>query len=469
MEENTQANIEEIVRATPWARKRQIIIITLLLFLFVVVASGISYAVFYDKPTCFDGKQNGDETGVDCGGSCALICSGVAKEPIIQFARAFTSVRGFSAVARIENPNDLLVKEAKYTFKLYDSTGALIAERKGSTFIPKRKSIPIYEPNIDTKGVTPTKVFFSFDPGLAWEKSDYEEPRLVVEDEKLIGEKTVPKLLATLFNPGVREVDNIEVISVLYDDAGNAVNASKTIVKNINPNERASLIFTWPNPLPENIRVCAKPVDVSLIIDRSGSMEFLSKNPPQPLTDVKGAAAFFVKQLSDLDQASVVSFANEASNPIDIFLTNRFETVAKTIENIFIRTESLQNTNISDGLQRAYEELVSPRYRDGANRVAVLLTDGVATHPVKQGDQTYPEKVAVEVAKKMKSSGISIYTIGLGKDVNREFLMSVASRPEDAFFAPSTKELESIYKTIGTKICVKGTSRIEVYPLVPMK
>lgn len=455
------------IKSMSWAKRRQIIIVSLLIFVFVLIVGGTSSYLLYDKPTCFDGKQNADEAGVDCGGKCALVCQGIAKEPLIEYARVFKSVRGYSAVTHIENQNDLISKKANYTFKLYDSNGGLIAERKGSTFIPKRKSFPIFEANIDTKGVAPAKVFFSFDGIIAWEESDYEEPKLVVEDEKLIGEKTVPKLMASIWNPGVRSVNNIEVTSVLYDDLGNAVNASKTIVKGIQPNQRTPIIFTWPNPLPENVRVCAQPVDVALIIDRSGSMEFLSKNPPQPLTDVKNAAALFARQLSDLDQASVVTFANEGSNPPDATLNNRLETVGKIIEGIFIKTDSLQNTNITDGLQKAYDELLSPRVRAEATPVAILLTDGVATHPKKTGDEKYPETTALDVAKKMKENKILVFTIGLGKDVNREFLMSVASKPGDAYFAPTTNELQAIYKTIGTKICKKGTSRIEISPLVP--
>ncbi|HAA19410.1 MAG TPA: hypothetical protein DCP28_11800, partial [Cytophagales bacterium] len=41
------------------------------------VAMNVDYVVFTGQapdPTCTDGVQNGDETGVDCGGSCGTPC-----------------------------------------------------------------------------------------------------------------------------------------------------------------------------------------------------------------------------------------------------------------------------------------------------------------------------------------------------------------------------------------------------------
>ncbi len=72
----------------------------------------------------------------------------------------------------------------------------------------------------------------------------------------------------------------------------------------------------------------------------------------------------------------------------------------------------------------------------------------------------------MNIANKIKTNGINLFTIGLGKDLNKDFLVKMASTPEDAYFAPTATELTSIYKSIGTKICKRGTSRIEISPMV---
>lgn len=449
-----------------WARKRQIVVVCILVT-FIIFATGAVYFWFFSQtPTCFDGNKNGGETGIDCGGKCAQICSGLAEDPVIEFTRLFKGLKGYSAIAHVENKNDFIAKDANYSFKLYDAKGALIGQRDGGTFIPQLSSIPIYESNIDTKGVEPAKVIFAFNGQVVWEKSDFVEPKLEVEDEKLSGEKTEPRLTANVINTTVRDVTNVEVTSVLYDDNGNAINASKTVVDKIGPNQSVPVTFTFPYPLPETIHACAQPVDVALIIDRSGSMASISSNPPQPLTDVKIAADYFIKQLNDKDQASIISFANTASAPIDQTLTTDISVVTKVIDGITIHTDGGQNTNIEDGLEKAYSELNSTRHSPNSDRAVVLLTDGEANLPSKSGVPSNAAEVALTMASTIKSAGISVFTIGLGKEVNKDFLIKIATTREDAFFAPTTTELTSIYQTIGIKICKRGTSRIEISPLV---
>lgn len=452
-----------------WAKKRQIIIASIVIIVLILLGAAIYFWLFNSQPTCFDGKKNGNETGIDCGGKCSLVCSGLAEDPVVDYTRLFKGIRGYSAVAHITNKNDLIAKAAEYTFKLYDANGALIGERSGSIFLPQIKDLPIYEPNIDTKNVEPTKVVFSFKDGIVWEKSDFVEPKLNIENEKLSGERTEPRLSANIINPTVRTLENVYVTSVLYDDLGNAINASRTLIESIEPDQNITLNFTFPYPLPETIHACAQPVDVALIIDRSGSMASLSSHPPQPLTDVKTAADYFVSQLNDKDKVSVISFANEASSPIDSTLTADIAKIESIINGINIHTDGGQNTNIYSGLLRASEELSSGRHSEGSQKAIVLLTDGEANLPTKIGDPSFAANTALQLASNIKSLGTTIFTIGLGKEVRKDFLQKVASEEDNAFFAPTSAELKGIYQTIGVKICKRGTSRIEISPLVPLQ
>ena len=57
-----------------WGLKRQIFYVIVLLLFVTVFAFIILYPTFNKAPSCIDGKQNGNETGIDCGGSCANAC-----------------------------------------------------------------------------------------------------------------------------------------------------------------------------------------------------------------------------------------------------------------------------------------------------------------------------------------------------------------------------------------------------------
>jgi hypothetical protein len=72
-----------------WSQKRQIIYFSIPFFLFLLVLSFVYFSFFYKPATCFDGVKNGNETGIDCGGSCSLVCTNDALKPITLWSKAF--------------------------------------------------------------------------------------------------------------------------------------------------------------------------------------------------------------------------------------------------------------------------------------------------------------------------------------------------------------------------------------------
>ena len=450
-----------------WSTKRKLAYLSITLGTVFVFLAVPLFFIFYKQPTCFDSKKNGDETGVDCGGSCRLICASDALDPVVRWSRALKVTDNvYNAVAYIENPNvSSTIRDVSYIFRLYDKDNNLISERKGHTFVPKGKTFAIFEGGIQINGQVPTVTRFEFTSPLIWQKDISEEPEIFVRDKTLTQVDTAPRLNAFLENRSVGTISDIEVVAIIYDEDDNAIAVSRTFVDSL-AEKLAPLNFTWPLPFAAKLGKCEAPVDVAIVIDRSGSMENFGKNPPQPLTDVKNAALAFVGELHQKDQAAIISFANEASTPIDLRLTSTVPTVKSVIQNISVHIDGLQNTNIADALRSASAELSSSRHQDKSNGVIVLLTDGVANRPTKTADKEYPENFAAAVASTTKGVGIQIYTIGLGKDVNTNFLQEIASAPDHYFPAPSADELSGIYKNIATAICRKGPAVIEIIPRI---
>jgi uncharacterized protein YegL len=134
--------------------------------------------------------------------------------------------------------------------------------------------------------------------------------------------------------------------------------------------------------------------------------------------------------------------------------------VGTTIENLRIDPESEHgSTNTGDALHRAEEEVMSTRHNEDARTVTILLTDGLATAP---GDT--PEDYAREAGLKLKESNAELYTIGLGEDLNEEFLIELATDRQHYFRAPTTGELGKIYGEITEAMCEQGAAVIEVVP-----
>ncbi len=453
-----------------WSIERKRIIFSIVAIALITLVGTPLFFWLYNKPTCFDTKQNGDETGIDCGGSCRLLCTAESLPLILNGDPRVLKIsdKTFEVVVSVNNTNTFgEIYRAMYTFKVYGAQNiAPLKVIEGETFVPKGMTFAIFEgPFVLGEGIVPTRVTFEWkEESLVWQKNVSPAPELKVEGLNLSREITSPRLDANITNLSLESVSNIDLIAVVSDESGNIYAASKTFIETLPAGKTVPLVFTWPEPFRKTgENICDYPADVSLVIDRSGSMDDLGLNPPQPLTDVKNTALYFISQFGKNIQHSLVSFANESSKPIDATLGFNLTIIRQAVNNISIATTSAQNTNIGGGILSAREELNSARHRKETDKVIVLLTDGLATLPDKAGIKDYPKTYALESAELARKDGISIYTIGLGKGVDVDLLKRIATTTAEAYFAPSTNELNDIYQQIATKICKIGLAKINVY------
>lgn len=238
-----------------WSQKRKSTYFAgFVAFLLVAVALP-AYLIFYKAPTCFDDKQNGDEKGVDCGGSCVRLCRSEYLDPNIIWARVIEVKSGlYNALAYIENPNlDAGVDSISYSFQIKDNNGVSIYERKGSTFIPPNKFFAIFEDGISTSEKIPTKVIFEFTSNPLWRKKENRETGLTVLNKTISREESSPRIDATLENKTLQPISKIEVVAIAYDNDGNALGFSRTFIDKIGKGELQDIVFTWPRPFSSNV------------------------------------------------------------------------------------------------------------------------------------------------------------------------------------------------------------------------
>ncbi len=240
-----------------WAHRRQLMYGSIV-FIFLALVIGIpTYFIFFNNtPTCFDGKMNGDEIQVDCGGSCERACSHeVLPEPIVSWSRPFSVARGLhNLVAYVQNPNvNYTAEPIPYIFLVYDIENVLLGVREGYARVPPTKTFPIFEPAFDAGTRQPAKAVFEFTAPAVWNRFETAKPELEVIDERVLNATSSPMIKATLLNKTINKYTNVEVVAIIYNKEGNAFASSKTVVDIIRGNSEAPLVFTWPIGFTEEV------------------------------------------------------------------------------------------------------------------------------------------------------------------------------------------------------------------------
>lgn len=243
-----------------WSTRRRRIVFLLVTLALVVLVGVPLFFIFYKAPTCTDGRMNSDETGVDCGGSCELLCSAESLPMLSQGDPQVIEVApGFYEVVHVvENPNVRgEVERARYTIKLFSATEVVpIKIIEGETYIPKNSTFAIFEGPFDMDNATPTRATFTWqEETFVWRKNLDSVPELLVEKKVLSTEDTEPRLDAELKNMSLDDVRNIELVAVIRDEGGNVIATSRTIVDVLRRGESSPLVFTWPRPFGRAVGV----------------------------------------------------------------------------------------------------------------------------------------------------------------------------------------------------------------------
>lgn len=238
-----------------WGTQRRNTIIFVFSLIALAIVGTYLFNVLYEPANCFDNKQNGNEAGLDCGGSCELMCAHQVIEPIVHWKRLFEVAPGvYNVLAYVENPNPTAgIDSIRYTFGIYDADNALLQERTGIMRLPPKAIMPVLENTLASGKLSAARVEFSFDDDLEFMRREPESPVIIVEDEELIDPDIGPRIHAVLSNTDIVPVFNVRVVAIVYDRNDNAMAASGTVVERVPAGGKSPIFFTWPKPFPDTV------------------------------------------------------------------------------------------------------------------------------------------------------------------------------------------------------------------------
>ncbi|MBC7558424.1 MAG: VWA domain-containing protein, partial [Dermatophilaceae bacterium] len=177
---------------------------------------------------------------------------------------------------------------------------------------------------------------------------------------------------------------------------------------------------------------------------RSGSMG------GEPIEQARQAAIAAIRQLHPDDRVSVVSFANDARVDVPSTLVSDPQRLIRVVEDL-----RASGGTFLEGGWRSGAEQVAEHLDPGALNRIILLSDGQATHGVKDA------RVMPPIVAGLTAAGISTTAMGFGSQYNETLMLAIAEagdgnylHVEDAGLLPTIfeQELQGLTRTTGRRV-----------------
>lgn len=428
-----------------WSQKRKIAYLSAVLVPVALLSAYLTYSFFDREPTCNDGIQNQNERGVDCGGVCERICQAQVPSPALMWARSFAVTEDIAnSVAYYENPNSSLVaRDVPFVFELRDSENLLIAQRQGTVDIPPRSTFAVFAGGIEIDGRNPVRTTFRLgDP--YWQSADPSITRSLtsIEDTVLSPNLPQPRLEAEVANISVLNIGELELVSIIYDGAGNAVQASRTFINDIPAGSSKDVTFTWRQPFEPSNAQCASNVRFSIGVADVSVPE---------VTDAPSARMSLQEFVRTFPPPSTVGVVpvNATSSATNGSAATQLVSVLDSIEDTPVPV-----SNLLSELENLVRE--SREANASGQPVAVLVTGD--TDPVN------PEGT-LQRLRSLQSSETTVYVVDTSQESEYEYLTQALGSQSAYFRAPSARALSQVMEVIRARLCDDSVYVSEIIPL----
>ncbi len=195
-----------------------------------------------------------------------------------------------------------------------------------------------------------------------------------------------------------------------------------------------------------------KPVNICLVIDRSGSMS------GEKIEKTKLAMAVFVRKLRPQDRISIVEFDTEADVILPATSANDLGKILAAIDKIQVRG----GTDLDKGILLGYKELVKNVSEKYVNRLVILtdaLTNSGELNPAQivQHSDVYREEYDIDFA-----------LIGVGVDFNNELSRKLTEKDRcQIHFIHDAAQIEKVFNEEAEALLSSVAKEIEMEITIP--
>jgi len=179
------------------------------------------------------------------------------------------------------------------------------------------------------------------------------------------------------------------------------------------------------NVVPQDSLV--SPIYTAIVLDKSGSMK------GDAIAHARSGAVEFIRGMRGGDQAAYIVFDTRVD------LMSEFTPDINSLVGLVEKTETGSDTALLDAVYQALDlQAKSPA---NAVKIVLALTDGRENRSQHKLD---------EVVEKARAASVSIYTIGLGTQIDASMLKEMAAKTEANYYlAPQPADLIDIYRRVS--------------------
>ncbi len=207
-------------------------------------------------------------------------------------------------------------------------------------------------------------------------------------------------------------------------------------------------------------------LNLSLVLDRSGSMSDRGK-----LDYLKRASGLMIDKLNPTDILSVVEYDDQ----INVLWPAGHPEAPHLIKKLINDLSPRGSTNLFGGMEAGMSEVTGVMRELDDNRQSLsrvlLLSDGLANQGI-----TDPKQIAEQV-RQWRAKGVSVTTLGLGRDYDEDLMESIAENGAGRYYYVENpvqmsrifaEELKLLYQTVAKNAVLRfkwdqGVTAVDVF------
>lgn len=194
------------------------------------------------------------------------------------------------------------------------------------------------------------------------------------------------------------------------------------------------------NAIQSNWNQQRRLVDVTLVLDRSGSMND-QLNGTTKIEGAKQGLKEFVNLMGDQDQLGLTIFSTQSDmlSPISPLAPKRQDILSR-IDGILAAGSTLLYDTISEQVQKLQEK------PSKHIKAVVVLTDGQDT-----GSQIKQDQLITQITARGENAGnsVKVFTIAYGNDANQAVLTQIATATGGKEYAGNPQNIRDVYNQIS--------------------